>query len=305
MGFRLLFVFYAIFLTQMLSSCSGILAGGQSIDGESAMEHIRQIVSWGPHPPGSEAQKKVGDYLVSTLKSFGLQPHEHRFEALTPQGRIAMRNIWAEVQGTTDSVIVLASHYDSKYFKEFEFVGANDGGSSTGVLLELARTLSESNPTPFTLWFVFFDGEEAFRTWTSRDSLYGSREFVKWLRGQGKLNKVSALILFDLIGSKDLVLRRDQNSTQWLNELIWRKADEMGHSDVFAPSGWTAALDDHTPFSEQGIPVVDLIDVRYPHWHTSGDTLDKLSSRKMEIVANVVLAGLPEIASELKDKQDR
>ena len=305
MGFRPVFALLVVLVTQMLSSCSGTFAGGQSIDGEAALEHVRQLVSWGPHPPGSEAQRKVGDYLVATLRGFDLQTHEHRFDALTPIGRIEMRNIWAEVKGATDSVIVLASHYDSKYFEEIEFVGANDGGSSTGVLLELARELSENNPTPFTLWFVFFDGEEAFRTWTSRDSLYGSREFVSWLRSQGELNRISAFILLDLIGSKNLALRKDQNSTQWLNELIWRKAGEMGHFDVFAPTGWTAAVDDHTPFAEQGIPVVDLIDLRYPHWHTSGDTLDKLSSRNMEIVANVVLASLPEIASELQNRQGR
>lgn len=305
MGFRPLFALLAVLLTQMLSSCSGTFAGGQTIDGEAAMEHVRQLVSWGPHPPGSEAQTKVGDYLITTLKSFDLPTHEHRFEALTPMGRIDMRNIWAEVKGATDSVIVLASHYDSKYFEEIEFVGANDGGSSTGVLLELARELSEHNPTPFTLWFVFFDGEEAFRTWTQRDSLYGSRAFVKWLRAQGKLSEISALILLDLVGSKDLTLRRDRNSTQWLNELIWRTAGEMGHSDVFVFSGWTAAVDDHIPFSEQGIPVVDLIDLRYPHWHTSGDTIDKLSPEKMEIVANVVLGSLPEIASELQSRQGR
>jgi len=102
-----------------------------------------------------------------------------------------------------------------------------------------------------------------------------------------------------------LILRRDQNSTQWLNEVIWRKAGEMGHSDVFAPTGWTAAVDDHIPFSEQGIPVVDLIDLRYPYWHTSKDTVDKLSPGKMEIVGNVVLASLSEIASELKTRQER
>jgi Zn-dependent M28 family amino/carboxypeptidase len=248
---------------------------------------------------------KVGDYLVATLKNFDLQTHEHRFDALTPMGRIEMRNIWAEVKGTTDSVIVLASHYDSKYFEEIEFVGANDGGSSSGVLLELARELSENNPTPFTLWFVFFDGEEAFRTWTQRDSLYGSRAFVTWLRAQGRLSEISALILLDMVGSKDLALTRDRNSTQWLNDLIWRRAAEMGHSDVFAPSGWTAAVDDHIPFSEQGIPVVDLIDLRYPHWHTSGDTIDKLSPIKMEIVGNVVLGSLPEIAAELQNRQGR
>jgi Zn-dependent M28 family amino/carboxypeptidase len=292
-------------MTQMLSSCSGTLAGGQSIDGEAALEHVKQLVSWGPHPPGSEAQMKVGDYLVATLKNFDLQTHEHRLDALTPMGRIEMRNIWAEVKGATDSVIVLASHYDSKYFEDIEFVGANDGGSSTGVLLELARELSENNPTPFTLWFVFFDGEEAFRTWTQRDSLYGSRAFVKWLRAQGKLSEISALILLDMVGSKDLALTRDRNSTQWLNDLIWRRAAEMGHSDVFAPSGWTAAVDDHIPFSEQGIPVVDLIDLRYPHWHTSGDTIDKLSPIKMEIVGNVVLGSLPEIAAELQNRQGR
>jgi Zn-dependent M28 family amino/carboxypeptidase len=266
------------------------------------MQHVKKTVSWGPHPPGTDAQRKVGDYVISELEALDLEAQIHEFVALTPLGRIQMRNIWAEVEGSVESVIVIASHYDSKYFSEFEFVGANDGGSSTGVVLELARVLSRDNPTPFTIWFVFFDGEESFRTWTRLDSLYGSREFVERLRGNGELKKIAALILLDLIGSTDLSLRKDQNSTSWMNELIWNKANEMGYQEFFNPLGWTAAVDDHTPFAEQGIPVVDLIDLQYPHWHTSGDTVDKLSPRSMEAVGNVVLGSLPAIAEELQKR---
>ncbi|MDA2927230.1 M28 family peptidase, partial [Acidobacteria bacterium AH-259-G07] len=169
------------------------------------MRHVEKIVAYGPHPPGSEAQKKVGAYITDELKSYGLEVRTHTFHPVTPLGRLEMTNIWATAKGERESVIILASHYDSKYFEDFPFVGANDSGSSSGLLLELARIVAQENPTDYTLWFVFFDGEEAFLDWTSADSLYGSREFVKMLKLRRQLHKISTLILLDMVGEENLV----------------------------------------------------------------------------------------------------
>lgn len=198
-------------------------------------------------------------------------------------------------------MIILASHYDSKYFEEFRFVGANDGGSSSAILLELARILSGRNPTGYSVWFVFFDGEEALQEWTDLDSLYGSRQFVRMLQTRQQLREVAALILLDLVGEEDLVFRKDVNSSPWLVDIIWKCATEMGHGAKFS-DGYVAAIDDHIPFSQAGIPVVDLIDLDYAYWHTKDDTIDKLSSVNMRIVAEIVLTALPKIAQELRGR---
>ncbi len=269
------------------------------------MRHVEEIVRHGPHPPGSEAQKKVGSYLEGVLDGFGLEVRSHVFRPVTPKGRLEMKNIWAVLQGKRPNVILLASHYDSKLYEQFRFVGANDGGSSSGLLLELARVLALRNPTDYTIWFVFFDGEEAIYRWTDADSLYGSREFVKLLKRSGQLKTISAMILLDMVGGSDLLLRRESNSTKWLRDLIWNRAAEMGHDGVFQRAGRFIADDDHTPFLKEGIPAVDLIDMNYMNygpWHSPDDTLDKLSARNLEIVGSVVLSSLPEIARSLSQR---
>lgn len=243
----------------------------------------------------------MGSYIAEQLQSLGIEVHTHIFHPVTPLGRREMTNIWGVVEGKEDSIIVLASHYDSKYFEKFSFLGANDSGSSSGLLLELARILKQENPTDHSLWFVFFDGEEAFFDWTSADSLYGSREFVRMLKGRGQLSEISALILLDMVGEKDLVLRKDVNSTSWLNQIIWDQGEKMGHGDVFQSRGNTGAQDDHVPFAREGIPVVDIIDLDYAYWHKEEDTLDKLSPDNLQIVGDVVLASLPAIAKRLKE----
>jgi Zn-dependent M28 family amino/carboxypeptidase len=278
------------------SSCLSTAAQVELVDGNNVMQHVEQIISFGPHPPGSEAQHKVGDYLEERLESYGLEVNTQVFRPMTPLGRREMRNIWAVSQGTTESVIILASHYDSKYFEDFPFLGANDGGSSSALVLELARILAIDNPTEHTLWFVFFDGEEAFDDWTSTDSLYGSREFVGMLKARNWLHRIDALILLDMVGEKDLVLRKDVNSTNWLNALIWDTASQMGHEDIFRMRGSTGAQDDHIPFAQEGVSVVDIIDLDYAHWHRQEDTLDKLSSENLEIVGNVILGSLTAIS---------
>lgn len=262
------------------------------------MRHAATIVGYGPHPPGSEAQKKVGDYIIAQLKSYRLDVQTQEFQPATPIGTLKMRNIWGVLPGKSGKTIILASHYDSKYFTDFQFVGANDGGSSSAVLLELARVLGHGNPTGHNIWFVFFDGEEAIHEWTDFDSLYGSRDFVKMLNTQQKLSSIGALILLDLVGEKDLAFRRDTNSTPWLVESIWTTAARMGQADKFRTAGITS-IDDHIPFAQQGVPVVDIIDLDYAYWHTAEDTLDKLSSDNMRWVADVVLTALPDIGSKI------
>jgi Zn-dependent M28 family amino/carboxypeptidase len=274
------------------------------VNGQNAVHHVERIVQFGPHPPGSQAQRNVGDYLIEVLESFDLEVKTDTFSTSTPEGRIEMRNIWGVLSGARSDTILLASHYDSKLFKEFEFVGANDGGSSSGLILELARVLKQNNPSEYSYWFVFFDGEEAFRNWTSLDSLYGSRRFVKTMAGRGGLEQIKAMILLDLIGGQDLAVERDLNSDPWLNNIVWETARELGADQIFREFGTTSAVDDHLPFRERGIPVIDLIDLEYAYWHRPGDTLDKLSPENIEIVGNVVYASLPKITVHLDRQQE-
>ncbi len=286
-----------LLVTLMLcSSCMSSAAQIDLVDGNNVMRHVEQIVSYGPHPPGSKAQKQVGAYIVDRLESYGLETNTQVFRPMTPLGRQEMKNIWAVAPGTTESVIILASHYDSKYFEDFSFVGANDSGSSTALVLELARILVQDNPTEHTLWFVFFDGEEAFQDWTNTDSLYGSREFVQMLKARNWIHRIDALILLDMVGGHDVEFRKDVNSTNWLNTIIWDTASRMGHDNIFQMRGSTGAQDDHIPFAQEGVSVVDIIDLNYAHWHRQEDTQDKLSIENLETVGNVVLGSLPFIS---------
>ncbi len=286
----------AVVLTLALA-CTGSSADVSPIDQQAIRKHLEKI-SANPHPPGSPAQVQVGDYLVSELKSFGAEPQLDEFEPITPMGRLKMRNIWGIIPGKTDRIIILASHYDSKYFKDFRFVGANDPGSSAALVLELARLLAKNNPTDFTIWCTFFDGEEAIDEWTDLDSLYGSRRFVQMLESRNQLGKLAGLFLFDLIGDSRLTLRRDGNSTPSLNDIIWTTGQEMGFGSIFVQGG-TVVVDDHIPFARAGVPVVDLIDLDYPEWHTAADTVDKVSIENVATVGTVFLAALPKLAKAL------
>ena len=186
---------------------------GAGVDGLQVLRHTREIVRHGPHPPGSEAQRKAGEYIAGQLEALGLEVDTHTFRPVTPRGRLRMTNIRGILPGRDERVLILASHYDSKFYDAFEFVGANDGASTSGLVLELARVLVQDNPAGLTLWFVFFDGEEAVGEWSSADSLYGSREFVKREKNRGYLRKVGAMILLDLVGGKDLRILQEGYST--------------------------------------------------------------------------------------------
>ena len=278
------------------------VAARPAFDGQRAFAHVSRMVEMGPRPAGSEVLARTRRYIIGELQSYGLKVTTDEFTAKTPVGDKRMVNVTAELPGQSADAIILSSHYDTKPFKEFRFVGANDGGSSTGALLELARALSREQPR-LTYWFVFFDGEEAFcKEWDecgkpdAPDNTYGSRRYVARLKEQNQLGRVRAMILLDMMGYKNLQLRRDDMGTRWLADIIWQTARETGHGDVFVDGLEGVGGDDHEPFLHAGIEAVDIIQLsEYPYWHTAEDTLDKLSPRSLQAVGEALVASLPRI----------
>lgn len=283
-----------------LSSRAQVSVGGSEVDGAQAYRHVEKLVGFGPRPPGSAGSQKAQDYIIAYLRKLNLKVETQPFLANTPNGLIGMKNIVANLPGERKAVILLGSHYDTMPMRNGIFVGANDGGSSTGLLLELARVLSHRKQR-HTLQFVFFDGEEAQRQWTETDSLYGSRHFVAQLSQGAKQNTIKAMILLDMIGDKDLVLEYELSSTSGLMEMVRKSGMELGHSKHLAKVP-TEIVDDHIPFIQAGIPAVDLIDYNYGfnniYWHTPNDTLDKISPQSLGIVGAIVLKTIEKLNKE-------
>jgi Zn-dependent M28 family amino/carboxypeptidase len=283
-----------------------------AIDGARAFEHVRKQVEFGPRPAGSSELARTREYITNELKSYGLNVNVDEWQAKTPVGERRMTNVWAELPGESSEVIILSSHYDTKLFKEFRFVGANDGASSTATLMEMARALTAAGQKPrLTYWFVFFDGEEAFcEEWEEcknpdgPDNTYGSRRFVKQLKEKKELGRVRAMILLDMIGYKNLRLGRDENmSTRWLIDEVWQTAGELGYGAQFVDENEDVGGDDHEPFLKEGVQALDIIQLStYEYWHRPEDTLDKISPRSLKIVGDVVLASLPRIEQRLLRK---
>jgi Zn-dependent M28 family amino/carboxypeptidase len=247
----------------------------------------------GPRPVGGAAHKKMEDYIVAHLG--GAQVEDDRFEQKSAQGTYPLRNIVAKFPGTKDGVIVLASHYDTKMIPGF--VGANDGASSTALLLGIADQLRASMKNGkregYSVWLAFFDGEEAFgANINDADGLYGSKHMAQKWQQDGTAKKVRAFILADMIGDKDLDVLRDANSAPALLDLIAAAAAQLGYQSHFFQET-EQMIDDHIAFKDAGVPVADLIDFNYGYqnafWHTTEDTVDKLSPRSLEIVGNVML----------------
>jgi Zn-dependent M28 family amino/carboxypeptidase len=283
-------------------------------DAQRAFANVRKQVDFGPRPAGSAELAQTRAYIIGELKSYGLTVTEDAFEPDTPIGKQKMVNVVAELPGETNDVIILCSHYDTKLFRAFRFVGANDGGSSTGALMEIARVLAASGKKPkFTYRFVFFDGEEAFcegwdqcKTPTGPDNTYGSRHYADLIKSNGDLTRLRALILLDMIGYKQLDLGRDMMADDrsrqitgrpsWLVDVVWATGRELGHRDVFLDSPEDVGGDDHAPFLELNVMAMDIIQLaHYPYWHTAEDTLDKIAPASLKIVGDTVIASLPKI----------
>ena len=265
-------------------------------DGRRAFEHLRNIVEIGPRPAGSEGAARTREYITAKLTALGLAVQEQPFDAATPVGPIRTVNLRATIPGGDAAGgrrLIIAGHYDTKLFQDVEFVGANDGGSSTAFLIELARVLKDArHAMPIEL--VFFDGEEAVIDWyLGNDNTYGSRHYVAAAQRDGTLTDIHAMILIDMVGDRDLRIMRDTNSTPWLTDVVWNAARRLGHRQFVDEA--MAIEDDHLPFLKAGVPAVDIIDLDYPAWHAEHDTLDKVSAESLQVVGDVLLAALPDV----------
>ena len=269
-----------------------------SFDSGRAWEHLRQLVGIGPRPSGSAAIQQAQQYIKNQLAAAGVALVEQKWGDDTPAGRLPMVNLVATIPGARKDRIVIAGHYDTKRFSRFRFVGANDGGSSAAFLLELARVL-KARQNAFTVELLFLDGEEAVNeTWQGTDNTYGSRHYVDVAKRSGSLAGLKALLLVDMIGDRDLRIKKDTNSTPWLTDVIWDAARRQKLDSTFVAAS-TVIEDDHLPFVRAGVPAVDIIDLQYDAWHTAGDTLDAVGARSLQTVGDVVLAALPQIEAQL------
>ena len=283
-------------------ACAATQAPGPAFDSARAFSDLTRLVAIGPRPSGSAGIERTRHYIRTQLKAAGLAVDEQPFEARTPLGPVRMVNLRATLPGAAADRgrIVVGGHYDTKLERNFPFVGASDAGSSTAFLLELARALKgRANPLPIEL--LFLDGEEAVVDWhhpSGTDHTYGSRHYVEQLKKTGRVKDVRAFILVDMIGDTDLGIRREQQSTAWLKDIIWDTARRLGRAEFLDEE--TAVEDDHLEFLAAGIDAVDIIDLDDPEWHTAGDSMSNVSPRSLQVVGDVFLAALPRIEQRLK-----
>lgn len=268
----------------------------------NAFAHVETLVAIGPRVSGTPGSAKAKQYIEAELNSYGLDVEFQVFDDETPMGKKKFCNIIACPKWRGKERILLCSHYDSKWFDTIHFVGANDSGSSTGLLLELARVLAK-HPMKPTPCFVFFDGEESFGERNDTNGLFGSRYLVRAWKQRGELQNVRAMVLADMIGDKSLTVAIPPHCTSPLVKAIFDASTELGCRNYFG-YGTRDVLDDHAPFLRAGIPAIDLIDFEFgsapglnDYWHTEKDTLDKISPHSLDIVGRTILKALPKIAA--------
>ncbi|MFC1497260.1 M28 family metallopeptidase [Verrucomicrobiota bacterium] len=266
--------------------------------GTKALEEVCDFVAIGPRHSGTKGAKKAAAYLAKRLEEIGIEPLIDEFTDLTPRGEVTFRNIMGIIQGTENKSIIIASHYDTKSGISKDFIGANDSGSSTGLLLELAELFlmhtNNTSPGP-SIIIVFFDGEECMEQYGENDGLHGSKHLAKTLLQNQRADNVIAVIVADMIGDKNLSVTLPRNSTAELTSLVFKSAREEGARLKFSLAH-SNIRDDHVPFLKAGMPVVNIIDLEFgsapgknDYWHTPEDTLDKLSEKSLETVGRVVI----------------
>lgn len=271
-------------------------SGNARFSGQRAFQYTQQFVNCGPRWIGSTGHVCAENFIRKQFSKDHLV--EDTFTTNTPAGPMTMHNFIVKFPGRKKGILVLASHYETNYpLRNIDYIGANDGGSTTGALIEMGNVLRGKTLPGYSVWLVFFDGEEAIQQWSSTDSLYGSRHLAaKWDR-DGTLKNIKAFLLLDMIGDKDLGIKRDSNSTLWLLDLVFKAAKNEGDGKYFL-NQQDAIEDDHLPFVHRGVPSVDIIDIDYgPHTmlhpdgyhHTAQDTMDKISAHSLQAVGDTVL----------------
>jgi glutaminyl-peptide cyclotransferase len=261
-------------------------------DANRAMKYVKDIVAFGPRPIGSENHRNVENFILSQLKADEVE--QDAFEIHATEGTFPVHNIIAKFPGTKDGIIVIASHYDTNWpLRNTSYVGANDGASSSALLLEIADQIRGKKLQGYSIWLLWDDAEESMRLpWYDPESLYGVRHLAERWQSDGTLKKIKAFILEDMIGDADLNIERVMEATPWLEDLIYQAATRLGYQSHFFARE-ISVEDDYRPFLDHGVPSVDLIDFDYGYnnvfWHTSEDTVDKLSPKSLEIVGTVTL----------------
>jgi hypothetical protein len=268
----------------------------EGFSGEKALAHVQRLVDFGPRPPGSEAIEKSRDYIENQLRLSGWEVTRQTFTDDTPRGKVRFVNLIARfpAKGSSASSFLLCSHYDTKTFDSFPFFGANDGGSSTGLLLELARVLEQHPNLAAKIELVFFDGEEAYEHFSEKDGLYGSRYFARQLKSTGA-KQFRAGILFDMVGDRSLTITFPPDSPAEMARDLFASAEALKLRNYFTYLG-RELIDDHTPLNAIGIPTIDVIDYDFAWWHTADDTIDKVSGQSLQIVGSVALYYLSQFA---------
>jgi len=266
-----------------------------TIDADRAWQYVKEVVKFGERPIGSANHKKLEEYILEHLK--GDEVESDSFTADTVEGKFPVHNIIAKYPGAKDGIIVIAGHYDTNYpLRGTGYVGANDGGSTTAILLEFANQLRGQlrgkKRDGYTVWLLWTDAEEAVRKWSDTDSLYGTKHLAARWQQDGTAKKIKAFLLTDMIGDADLDIDRDDNSTRWLEDVVYEAASRLGYQSHFFVRN-NAIDDDHLPFMKIGVPCADIIDIDYGYndvfHHTPQDTIDKLSPKSLEIVGSVIL----------------
>lgn len=279
-------------------------AATTAFDGKAALAYTEKAVSFGERPAGSENLASCRKWIEDELKPLAGKLTVDSFTAETPDGAVPMQNLVYQFPGNSGKAIVISGHYDTKRIAGTHFVGANDGGSSTGFLLEMAHVLARQKHAD-DIYLVFFDGEEAVRQWSATDSLYGSRHLAAQWNAQGFFPKIRALINVDMIGDRDLDVLNDMNSSLALRKLVRGVAAKLGYAKHFRTED-SGAEDDHMPFVDGQVNAVDLLDLDYgpqaSYWHTAQDTMDKLSAESFQIIGDVVLGTLQELESDTEKK---
>ncbi len=268
------------------------------LSGQRALERTGRFLAITPRCSGTDQAKRAAEFLLAELKGMGVEAEMDEFEDDLLGGRMLFRNVIGRIPGRGNGIVVLGSHYDTKVGIAKGFEGANDSGSSTGLLLELASVLRSSGGVGPTVEVVFFDGEECIVNYNAQDGLHGSRRHAKRLQERGVTNDVLAVIILDMIGDSNLTVRIPRNGSAALCALVFDAAREEGARSKFGLSDGVV-LDDHVPFIAASLPAIDIIDFEYgsapglnDYWHTAQDTFDKLDAGSLETVGRVVIRAL-------------
>jgi glutaminyl-peptide cyclotransferase len=260
-------------------------------NGGKAYEYARAFAALGPRWPTGPGHLKAEAFIRNQFKHDQLE--EDTFIANTPIGPVTMHNFIVRFPGKKDGVIVLGTHYETNYpLRSINFVGANDGAATTGLLMAIADQVRGKKLDGYSVWLVFFDGEEAIQHWSASDSTYGSRHLAAKWGGNGTLGRIKAFMLADMIGDKDLDIQRETRSTVWLVDLVRQAAKKFGYEHYFFQTE-EPVEDDHLPFVQRGVPSIDVIDLDYgpnnSYHHTAQDTMDKVSARSLSIDGDVFM----------------